>query len=67
MLFEVFLLNEVSFESDASKKDPCITREQSIGIHDLVNDEGFVMHYRVISDTVFSNVRESIQQSKRTN
>jgi len=28
--------------------DPCITREQSIGIHDVVNDQGFAMHYRAI-------------------
>ena len=25
-----FLLNKVSFESDASKKDPCITREHNL-------------------------------------
>ena len=33
-------------------KDLCITREQSIGIHDVVNDQGFAMHYRAISNTV---------------
>ena len=46
MLFEVFLLNKVSFESDTSIKDPCITGEQSIDIRDVVNDEGFAMHYK---------------------
>jgi len=40
---------KVSFESDASMKDPCITRQQSLGIHDVVNDQGFAMHYRAIS------------------
>jgi len=54
VLFEVFLLNKVSFEWDTSMKDPCITREQSLGIHDVVNDQGFAMHYtcRAISNTV---------------
>ena len=51
MLFEVFLLNKVSFESDTSMKDPCITREQSLGVHDIVNDQGFAVHYRAISNT----------------
>jgi len=51
VLFEVFLLNKVSFESDTSMKDPCITREQSLGMHDLVNDQGFTMHCRAISNT----------------
>jgi len=49
----VFLLNKVSFESDTTSiKDPCIIREQSLGIHDVVNDQGFAMHYRAISNTV---------------
>jgi len=52
VLFEVFLLNKVAFESDTSMKDPCITREQSLGIHDVVNDQGFAIHYRAISNTV---------------
>ena len=52
MLFEGFLLNKVSFESDTSMKDPCITREQSLGLHDVVNDQGFAIHYRAISNTV---------------
>jgi len=52
VLFEVFLLNKVSFESVTSLKDPCITREKFLGIHDLVNDQGFAMHYRAISYTV---------------
>jgi len=51
VLFGVFQLNEVSFESDTSMKDLCITREQSSGIHNVVNDQGFAMHYRVISNT----------------
>ena len=53
MLFEGFLLNKVSFESDSSMiKDLCITREQSLGLHDIVNDQRFTMHYRAISNTV---------------
>jgi len=52
VLFEWFLLNKVSFESDTSMKDPCITREQSLGLHDIVNDQGFAMHYRAISNLV---------------
>jgi len=52
VLFEVFQLNKVPFESDTSMKDPCITREQSLGIHDAVNDQGFAMHCRAISNTV---------------
>jgi len=75
VLFEGFLLNKVSFESDTSIKDLCITREQSLGLHDVVNDQGFTMHYRVISNTVSHlevfryeriTMRESIKQSKRT-
>ena len=50
MLFEVFQLNKVSFESDTSIKDPYITREQSLGIHDIVNDQGFALHYGAISN-----------------
>ena len=52
MLFEGFLLNKISFESDTSMKDLCITREQSLGLHDVVNDQGFAMHYRAISNSV---------------
>jgi len=52
VLFEVFLLNKVSFESDTSTKDPCIAREQSLGLHVIVSDEGFAMHYGAISNTV---------------
>ena len=33
-------------------KDPCITREQSIGIDDVVDDQGFAMHHRAILYTV---------------
>jgi len=28
--------------------DLSIRREQSIGIHDVVNDQGFAMHYRAV-------------------
>jgi len=52
VLFEGFLLNKVSFESNTSTKDQCITREQSLGQHDVVNDQGFAMHYRAISNKV---------------
>ena len=48
MLFEVFLLDKVSF---TSVKDLCITREQSLGVHD-VNDQRFAMHYRAFLNTV---------------
>ena len=57
------LYSIVSFESDIRMKDPCIIREISIGIHDIVNDQGFTMHYRAISNTVshfeISDVREA--------
>ena len=33
-------------------RDLCNTREQCLGIHEIVNDQGFAMHYRVISNTV---------------
>ena len=33
-------------------KTPCMSKEQYKGIHDLVNDQGFVMHYRAISNMV---------------
>ena len=33
-------------------KAPCMSREQYKGIHDEVNDQGFAMHYGVISNTV---------------
>ena len=33
-------------------KDPCITREQSLSIHGVVNDQEFAMHYRAISNKV---------------
>jgi len=53
VIFEVFLPSKVSFESDTtSMKDPCIIREQSLGIHDVVSDIGFAMHYRAISNRV---------------
>jgi len=52
VLFGGFLLNKVSFESDTSMKNLCITRVQSLGLYDIVNDQGFAMHYRAISNTV---------------
>ena len=33
-------------------KAPCMSDKQCKGIHDVVNDQGFVMHYRAISNTV---------------
>ena len=33
-----------------SMKDPCISREQYKGIHDVVNDQGFDMRYTAISN-----------------
>ena len=33
-------------------KAPCMSKEHYEGIHDEVNDQGFAMHYRVISNTV---------------
>ena len=50
-------------------KDPCMSREQYKGIHDVVNDQGFaciIVRFQTWSATwKFSDVRESIQQSKR--
>ena len=47
-----------------------MSKEQYKGIHDVVNDQGFAMHYIVQFQTQsaiwkFSDVTESIQQSKR--
>ena len=33
-------------------KAHCISKEQYKGIHNIINDQGFAMHYRVISNTV---------------
>ena len=33
-------------------KAPCMLKEKYKGIHDEVNDQGFAMHYRVISNMV---------------
>ena len=33
-------------------KGPCMSKEQYKRIHDVVNDQGFAMHYRAISNTV---------------
>ena len=33
-------------------KAPCMSKEQYKGIHDVVNDQGFVMHYGTISNMV---------------
>ena len=30
----------------------CLSKEQYNGIHDVVNDQGFAMHYRAISNRV---------------
>ena len=35
-----------------SMKDPCVTREQPVGIHNVVNDQGFAIHSRDVSYTV---------------
>ena len=64
----MFLHSKVSFESDTSVKDSCITREQSLSTHDVVNDQGFAMHYRAISNTVnhlFSDVRGNMIQAEQ--
>ena len=37
-------------------QDLCITRGQSISIHDIVNDQGFAMHYRVIISNTVSHL-----------
>ena len=36
----------------SATKDPCITIKQSMGIHYVVNDQGFAMYYRTISNTL---------------
>ena len=33
-------------------KATCMSKEQYEGIHDAVNDQGFAMHYRAISNMV---------------
>ena len=33
-------------------KDCALQEKQSLGVRDLVNDQGFAMHYRAISNTV---------------
>ena len=33
-------------------KDPCMSSEQYKGIHDVVNDQGFAMHYSEISNMI---------------
>ena len=40
-------------------KDPCK------GIHDVVNDQGFAMHYRAISNTVSPFSFERINTAKQ--
>jgi len=52
----VFLLYKVSFELDTSIKDLCITKEQSLGVHDVVNDQGFAMHYRAFFHNMVSHL-----------
>ena len=47
---------------------PCITKEQSIGAHDIVNDQGFGMIYRAVSTQsaiwTFSCVRVNTAKQK---
>ena len=33
-------------------KAPCVSKDQYQGIHDVVNGQGFAMHYKVISNAV---------------
>ena len=33
-------------------KASCMSKEQYNGIHDVLNDQGFAMHYRAISNMV---------------
>ena len=33
-------------------KAPCMSKEQYKGLHNVVNGQGFAMHYRVISNIV---------------
>ena len=33
-------------------KDCALQEKHSLGVRDLVNDQGFAMHYRAISNTV---------------
>ena len=37
---------------DTGMKDCVLQEKQSLGIRDVVNDQGFAMHYRAISNTV---------------
>ena len=66
----MLLLNKVSFESDTRRMSKLQENNISIGIDDVVNDDGFAMRYRAISSTVshfhffFFAVKESIQQSR---
>jgi len=53
----VFLLYKVSFELDTSMRDPCITKEQSLGVHVVVNDQGFAMHYRAFFCNMVSHLK----------
>jgi len=66
----MFLRNQFFFlKSDNSMKDLCITREQSTGIHDVSMIKGLQCitgQFQTRSAIgKFSDVRESIQQSKR--
>ena len=36
---------------DTGMKDCALQEKQSLGIRDVVNDQGFAMHYRAISNT----------------
>jgi len=55
-------------KTDTSMKDPCITRQQSFGIHDIVNDQGFTMYHREISNMVshLKVLRFTVKQKGQT-
>ena len=36
----------------SSMKATCMSKEQYKGIHGVVNDQGFAMHYKAISNTI---------------
>jgi len=52
--------------SGGNTEDPRITREQSRGIPDVVNDRGFAMHYRATSNLeVFQCERINTAKQKK--
>ena len=42
-----------------------VQETQSVSIHDVLNAQGFAMHYRAISNTMFSDVRESLTAKRK--